>query len=104
VSHNSLSPTGSFLRNIVHTVVERQPPNTVVRLNDFRNRDVIRFCEQLLQKAIAGEITGLIYTARINEVDHAVSAIGVYAKDSSVGLPAMARMAEALELHVKTSV
>lgn len=89
-----------------HTVrsqIEDKPVASVVRLNDFRNRDVIRFCEQLLQKAISGEITGLIYTARLNDEDHAVSAIGVYAKDSAIAIPAMARMSEALASHVKNN-
>lgn len=83
---------------------ESEKPGTVVRLNDFRNREVIRFCELLLQKAISGEITGMIYTLRLNDEDQPVSAVGVYAKDSSIGLPVMASMADVLSAHVKASI
>lgn len=74
----------------------------VVDLNDFRNRDVVKLCELLLQKAISGEITGLIYTARIDDEDQGVSAIGCYAKDESIALPAMAQMASILNTHVQS--
>lgn len=100
MSQNGLITDRIILRKIAHIDAEDKLPGTVVRLNDFRNRDVILFCEQLLEKAVSGEITGLIYTARLNGEDHAVSAVGVYSKDSQVALPAMAQMAEALAAHV----
>lgn len=92
---------------MLHTAKQSALPAqgaSVVNINDFRNRDVIRLCEQLLQKAISGELTGLIYTARLDDEDHAVAAVGCYARDPMVGLPAMAKMAAILESHVKSNL
>lgn len=95
---------GNFLLTSPQSDRDPERTGTVVRLNDFRNREVIRFCELLLQKAIAGEVTGMIYTLRLNDEDQPVGAVGVYAKDPSIGLPVMASMADVLSAHVKSSI
>lgn len=73
----------------------------VVSLADYKNRDVVKICEGLLRKAIAGELTGLIYAARLREQDRPVSAAGVYAKDAAIALPAMDRASQILDGYVR---
>jgi hypothetical protein len=85
-------------------VATPQPvPNAVVNIADYKNRDVVRVCERLLEKALAGEITGLIYTLRMHNEDHAVSAVGIYAKDASIALPALERISQAAAAYVKAN-
>lgn len=73
----------------------------MVNLADYKNREVVKICERLLQKALAGELTGLIYAARIRDEDRPVSAAGVYAKNPAVGLAAMGRASDILGAYVR---
>ena len=67
----------------------RRATAQVVSISAFRNRDLIYTLRNLLEQAEAGEVTGLLYTARIGDKDHGIGACGTYADDPLGGLAAM---------------
>ena len=81
----------------------RSDKSNVVSITAHRNRDLVNTLRKLLEKAEAGEITGLLYTARIGKAEHGVGACGEYADDPIGGLAAMALASDTLSNLIRSS-
>lgn len=75
--------------------------NNVISIKEFKERDTIATLERLLEKARAGEITGLIYTVRLGEWSHAVGVTGRYREDPISGLGAAGRVFDILNQEAR---
>lgn len=70
--------------------------SNVVSITAYRNRDLVNTLRSLLDQAESGEITGLLYTARIGKTEHGVGACGEYADDPIGGLAAITLASDTL--------
>ena len=72
----------------------RSTKTNVISISAYRNRDLVKTLENLLEQAKLGKINGLLYTARVGNSEHGVGACGTYADDPLGGLAAMTLAAE----------
>lgn len=59
------------------------PPNSAVTttaIDQAADPQLIHALEVMLAKAYAGEITGLMYVVRMNDIDHGICVTGAYKK------------------------
>lgn len=74
----------------------KEPPNNVIRIIEYRNKDTIAVCEEIIEKAKRGEIVGMLYAIRLNDFDHGIGATGKYRDDPISGLAAAGRLLNVL--------
>jgi hypothetical protein len=75
--------------------------SNVISIKEYKERDTIATLERLLEKARAGEITGLIYTVSLSQWDHAVGVTGRYREDPISGLGAAGRVFDILNQEAR---
>jgi len=68
----------------------------VVSITKYKNHDLIKTCESILEKAQSGEITGILYAVRLNENDHGVGVTGDYLVSRTKRVAAMGLIIDAL--------
>lgn len=75
--------------------------SNVISIKEYKERETIATLERLLEKAKAGEITGLIYTVRLGEWNHGVGVTGTYRQDPISGLGATGRVFDILNQEAR---
>jgi hypothetical protein len=78
--------------------VLRLVSSNVTPLHKRRAEDTVRALEQLLDRARAGEVKGLVWAA-MYDGRHEPGATGDYLHDLNAGVHAVARLMNALYLH-----
>jgi hypothetical protein len=73
--------------------------SNVTPLHKRRAEDTVRALEQLLDRARAGEIKALVWSAMDRRDRHEPGATGEYLQDLNAGVHAVARLMNALYLH-----
>ena len=76
-------------------------PGSVISITEYRNRETIATLEGLLQKAMDGDVQGIIYAVKLEHGPQAVGFAGYYAVNPTPGLTAAARVFELLTTEAK---
>lgn len=58
----------------------------VVRLEEYRQKDLIASLESMLESVRRGEVTGIVYIARMRNSEQHAGAVGSYVDDPGPGL------------------
>lgn len=70
----------------------KKPQSNVVRIVEYKNRDTIAVCREIIAKAERGEVTGMLFALRLGDFDHGIGATGSYLKDPISGLAVAGRL------------
>lgn len=68
----------------------------VVRLAEFRNRELVAVCRELLQLAERGEAHGLAFVVKLGRKSHRPGLCGDYSRNPAEALMATTRMKDRL--------
>ena len=68
----------------------------IVNLGEVRARDTVAVLEELLSRAKAGQISGVVVGYRMGPLDHRVGVTGTYREDPVQGLAIAGRVAHVL--------
>jgi hypothetical protein len=55
--------------------------SNVVRITEYQNRDTIEVCQEIIELAKIGEVTGMIFALREGDKVHGIGATGTYRDD-----------------------
>jgi hypothetical protein len=67
-------------------------PGRVIHINEYRNKDVLNYLEELTEKAKAGEVTGLAFAVRLGDDKATIGTLGHYAEDHISALGVVAKL------------
>lgn len=68
----------------------------LVRLSEYRNRDVVDAARELLELAESGSLEGLVFAVKLGDGDHGAGRAGCYKRHPEQALPAVLLLKEYL--------
>jgi hypothetical protein len=68
----------------------------VVRMTEFRNRELVAVCRELLRLAEKGEAQGLAFVVKLGRRSHRPGLVGDYTRNPEEGLAAAFRLRDSL--------
>jgi hypothetical protein len=73
----------------------------IVRIVEYKNRELIEFLEELTEKAKNGEITGLAAAIKINEWHHGMVLLGDYATNPGTANAVVGKLFSAINKRLE---
>jgi ribosomal protein L17 len=75
-------------------------PN-IVRIVEYKNRELIEFLEELTEKAKKGEVTGVAAAIKINEWHHGMVLLGDYSSNPGTASTVVGRLFTSINKRIE---